>query len=79
MTNHDRRRKWRRGGTRDVRVYQLLNFRFDSSALLTVGSATRWLAEATRIALVNLVKHEISLADVGVALSKDIEVLVDKG
>ena len=61
-----------------MRVHQFLNLCFDSSALLTVGNATRWLSERTRVARFNLVKHEISGAYFGIALSKDIEVLVDK-
>ena len=79
LHHHDRRRPGRRGGTRDISVHKFLDLVLDGGALLTVGDATRRLSKRPRVARVDLVVYEIGGADVGVALSEDIEVLVNEG
>ena len=79
LDHHDRRRPRRRGGTRDVSVHELLDLGLDGDALLTVGDATRRLSKRPRVAGVDLMVYDIGGADVGVAFSEDIEVLVNEG
>ena len=67
------RRLWRYRRACDVRVRQLFDFTFDGDALVSVGNATRKLAKNAKVAVVDLIKYNVSSAYVGIAFSEDVE------
>ena len=79
LNHYDGRCPWRCRRARNVRVHQLLDFTLNGDALVSVGNATRRLAERTRVAGVDFMKHDVSSADVGITLSEDVELFFDEG
>ena len=79
LNHYDRRRPWRCRRARDVRVHQLLDFTLNGDALISVGNATSRLAETARVAGVDLMKHDVNSADVGITFSEDVQLFFDEG